>query len=205
MNDTKIVTIVDTGMANLASVTAALIRCGATIKLSENRSDILSARYIVLPGVGSFGAAMNRLRTKNLVEALQERFESGKPTLAICLGLQLMSKASDEDKNISGLGILSTTVKRINEKVKIPQFGWNYIESDKQSSLLSSGYAYFANSYVINEAVAGWVPAYAVYGNRFVAAIERGTQLACQFHPELSGQWGHQLLMNWLKKGERAC
>ena len=202
MNRNKIVYVVDTGLANLASVVSAFNRCGTSVKITEQRNDILQAQYVVLPGVGSFGSAMNKLHSKNLIKPLRERFESGEPTLAICLGMQLLAKASEENTNIPGLGIFSTTVKRINTAMKIPQFGWNHVESDEQSNLLLSGYAYFANSYVISETVDGWVPAHAQYGGRFVAAMERGTLLACQFHPELSGAWGHQLLMRWLKKGE---
>jgi imidazole glycerol-phosphate synthase subunit HisH len=195
------VIVVRTGTANLASVLAGLRRAGADPAVSEDIVDIRAAAWLVLPGVGAFGPAMERLAEHNLVAALAERVRAGRPTLAVCLGLQLLAESSAESPGVAGLGILPAPVTRFPDTVRVPQLGWNEVHADSAAVLQTTGYAYFANSYRLVEPPMGWTAAFAEHGGRFVAALERGAVLACQFHPELSGQWGLNLLRRWLQRG----
>lgn len=205
--DQQSVWIVTTGAANLASVRAAFARCGRSTRMIAKAEEVSLAQYLVIPGVGSFGAAIGRLNKLGLIEPLRKRIRQGKPTLAICLGLQLLASGSEESPNVPGLGLLNTIAKRIkdNDDVRVPQFGWNNVDPSCKDSLVTSGYAYFANSYLLTECDNSWSPSFTTYGDRFISAIERDCVLACQFHPELSGAWGHELLTRWLKKGAKRC
>ncbi|MCU0225941.1 MAG: imidazole glycerol phosphate synthase subunit HisH [Acidobacteria bacterium] len=194
------VVVVPTGTANLASVRAALERAGAAPRLASGADDVLRAARLVLPGVGSFGAAMENLATAGLTEALRARAVDGRPLLAICLGLQLLAESSDESPGVAGLALFPGRITRFAaEGIRIPQLGWNTVEPDARCRLLTSGHAYFANSYRLEQAPEGWHAAWSDHGGRFVAALERGRALACQFHPELSGAWGQALVARWLE------
>jgi imidazole glycerol phosphate synthase glutamine amidotransferase subunit len=192
------VVVIRTGTANLASVLAALSRLGARARLSSDGREVAECGHVVLPGVGAFGAAMQQLQAHGLVEPIAARVRAGRPTLAICLGLQLLCSASDESPGVAGLGIAPGVLSRFPATVRVPQLGWNQVVADKGCSLLTDGYACFANSYRLEHAPEGWQAASAEYGGRFVAAMEKGAVLACQFHPELSGRWGLELLGRWL-------
>ncbi|MGI9013297.1 MAG: imidazole glycerol phosphate synthase subunit HisH [Phycisphaerales bacterium] len=192
------VTVVRTGTANLASVLAALHRCGATVEVTQSPDDVRDAEGLVLPGVGTFGAVMDSLVSHGLIEPLRERFASGRQTLAICLGLQILAQTSCESPGVCGLGLVPTSVERFSADVRVPQLGWNRVEPASAASLIEPGYAYYANSYRIVDASPDWLPSYSHHGGKFVAALERRGVLACQFHPELSGAWGQRLLMRWL-------
>jgi imidazole glycerol-phosphate synthase subunit HisH len=191
------VVVVPTGTANLASVRAALARLGARPILAEDAAMVADASHVVLPGVGSFGATMAGLREAGLDRALVERVRAGPPTLAMCVGLQVLFEASEESPEASGLGVLPGRVGRFPETVRVPQFGWNRIAPAAGCRLVTPGYAYFANSYRVIEA-SGCAVATADHGGRFVAALELDGVLACQFHPELSGAYGHELIARWL-------
>ncbi|HKI93762.1 MAG TPA: imidazole glycerol phosphate synthase subunit HisH [Gemmatimonadales bacterium] len=192
--------VVRTGSANLASVLAAFERMGVRATLTEDADVVRRAARVVLPGVGAFGAVMRRLSTLGLVDAIAERAAAGEPILAVCLGLQLFAHASDESPGTAGLGIVSGTVRRFSRDTKVPQLGWNAVTPDARAQFLQPGYAYFANSYYLETVDDGWTPAWASYAGRFVAAAERGSQLICQFHPELSGAWGAALLDRWVSR-----
>jgi glutamine amidotransferase len=192
------VIVVPTGTANLASVRAALDRLGARARLAESAAMIEDATHVVLPGVGSFGAAMAGLREAGLDSALAARVQVGRATLAMCVGLQVLFETSDESPGAAGLAVLRGHVGRFSDSVRVPQFGWNRVEPEPGCQLLEPGYAYFANSYRVLEAP-GSAIASAEHGGRFVAALEQGRVLACQFHPELSGAYGHELIARWLK------
>ncbi len=196
------VVIVHTEVANIASVTAGFTRLGARVRLTESKDDIAKAERVVLPGVGAFGAAMEKLRALDLVAVLRERFEAGRTSLAVCVGLQLLAAASEESPGAVGLSLFPGTVERFMGPVRVPQLGWNRVEPAPGCALLESGHAYFANSYRLTAAPAGWSAAYADHGGRFVAAMEKGKLLACQFHPELSSAYGRALLMRWLSLGD---
>jgi glutamine amidotransferase len=190
--------IVPTGTANLASVVAAFRRLGVEPEVSGEPARIHAASHVMLPGVGAFGAAMRRLREAGADRALVERIGSDRPTIAICVGHQLLFETSDESPGERGLAVVPGHVGRFSDEVRVPQFGWNEVRADDACNLIEGGYAYFANSY---RAVAapGWQVATATHGGPFIAAMERGNILGCQFHPELSGDYGAALLARWLE------
>lgn len=204
MTHTPEVLIVSTGVANTASVIAGLHRAGATTQLTTSPQAVLDAPYVVMPGVGAFAAGMETLRQHGLDRALIERIGAAKPTLAVCLGLQLLARSSQESPGEQGLGILPVDVERFAPDAgRVPQMGWNQVTADPTCALLTDGAAYYANSYRIAQQPLpeGWSAATTHYGGQFIAAVERGAVLACQFHPELSGAWGTALLRRWLNQG----
>jgi glutamine amidotransferase len=196
----KRVQVVATGTANMASVLAGLERAGAGAGLTADPREILRAERLVLPGVGSMGAAMSRLSSDGLVESLSARLREGRPTLAICVGLQILCESSAESPGVRGLGVLKARAGRFPKSVRVPQIGWNRVEAGNGCRLVESGYAYFANSYRLEDPPGGWGAAFSDHGGRFVAGLERGAVLACQFHPELSGRWGLALIGRWLEQ-----
>ena len=189
--------VLPTGTANLASVLAAFARQGVKAKVARAPAEVEDAERVVLPGVGTFGATMAGLRAAGLDAAIAERARSGAPILAMCVGLQVLFETSDESPG-EGLGVLPGRVGRFPETVRVPQFGWNRIEPEPGCRYLEPGHAYFANSFRVL-AAPGCKVAHAEHGERFVAALERGPLLACQFHPELSGAFGHRLIARWLE------
>jgi imidazole glycerol-phosphate synthase subunit HisH len=191
------VVVLPTGTANLASVLAAFARQGAKAKIAREPAEVEDAERVVLPGVGTFGATMAGLRAAGLDAAIAERARSGAPILAMCVGLQVLFETSDESPG-EGLGVLPGRVGRFPETVRVPQFGWNRIEPEPGCRYLEPGHAYFANSFRVL-AAPGCKVAHAEHGERFVAALERGPLVACQFHPELSGAFGHDLIARWLE------
>jgi len=195
------ISVVATGTANTASVLAGLRRAGGDPRLTEEPHDIEHAAAVVLPGVGTLGAAMSGLRALGLDDVLARRIREGRATLAVCLGLQLMCEASDESPGDSGLGILPARVGRLTGDVRVPHMGWNLVTpAAVPGTLVEPGYAYFANSYRLQAEPAGWHASVVDYGGTWVAALERGAVLACQFHPELSGSWGTALLKRWIAR-----
>jgi imidazole glycerol phosphate synthase glutamine amidotransferase subunit len=192
------VLVVRTGTANMASVLAGLRRAGAAPRVSVDPAEVENALSLVLPGVGAFAAAMKQLEDDHLTEPLRRRVDAGRATLSICLGLQVLADASEENPGVRGLGVIRQTVRRFPDTVRVPQLGWNLVHPDANCRLLEEGHAYFANSYRLVEPPRGWYSAMSDHGGPFVAAIEHGAVLACQFHPELSGEWGLALLKRWL-------
>jgi len=192
------VVIIRTGTANLASVAAALHRAGCTVRVSESPRDTTDADRLVLPGVGAFGAVAERIDALDLRVPLTDRIRAGRPTLAICLGLQLLGEGSEESPRSAGLGVIGATATALAEGVRRPQLGWNRVVAGNDCRLLHDGAGYFANSFKLDVVPDGWAGALTDHGGAFVAAIERGAVLACQFHPELSGAWGQDLIERWL-------
>ena len=198
------VVVIRTGTANTASVLAGLSRAGAEPRLTSRAADIRDAGHVVLPGVGAFAAAMEALTTDDdLADAIRARVEDGRPTLCVCVGLQLLCESSEESPGVTGLGVVAGTARRFSGGVRVPQLGWNEVVPGEGCRLLTAGHAYFANSYRLVAAPAGWSAAMTDHGGPFVAAFERGAVVACQFHPELSGAWGLELLRRWLDEGGR--
>ena len=200
MNGTsRTVSIIDTGVANVASVCAAFRRLNFESQLTQSAEVIAESDFVVLPGVGSFSAGMTRLHQLNVVDAIQQRIAKRQPTLAICLGMQLLCSGSEESPQTAGLGIFPFKATRLPQDVTVPQLGWNRVMTVDES-LIPSGTAYFANSFCLAAAPENWSIARTDYGIKFVSACWDGPVLACQFHPELSGHWGQQLLATWLNR-----
>ena len=190
--------LVPTGVANVASLRASFSRLGCELSEVKFPEEIVTAEAVVLPGVGAFAPGIASLREREFDAALVERIGSGNPTLAVCLGLQLLAASSHEAPGERGLGILDVPVERFPADVVCPQLGWNAITADGSCQLLESGWVAFANSFRLTERPEGWCTATANHGGEFVAAVERGPILGCQFHPELSGSFGQRLLGRWL-------
>ena len=201
------ITILNTGIANTASVTAAFTRLGTQVELTDDADRARAATHLVLPGVGAFGPGIDTIRALNLDTVITERIADDRPTLCVCLGLQLLCTTSDESPGARGLGVIDAHAAAFPDTVRTPQFGWNWvgwnqISPTTNARFLTPGHAYFANSYRLTTIPEGWTPALADHAGPFVAALERGNTLACQFHPELSGPWGLALLRRWIS-GER--
>lgn len=192
------VLILPTGTANLASVQAAFEKLGKKTVLATDPDMIRNAPHVVLPGVGTFGSTMAGLQGAGFDHAIAERVRNALPTLAMCVGLQVMFETSDESPEAEGLGVVEGHVGRFSDQIRVPQFGWNHLEPAAGCRFLEPGYAYFANSFRV-QAAPGCTTAHADHGEPFIAAFERGRVLACQFHPELSGAFGHKLIQRWLK------
>ena len=192
------VVIVPTGTANLASVMAAFRRLGAEPQVAEHAEDITHATHVMLPGVGAFGISMARLREQGLDDAVRERVLADRPTICICVGHQLLFESSEESPGSTGLGVIPERIGRFGAGVRVPQFGWNLVRPAEGCNLLEEGYAYFANSYRAL-AAPGWNVAQAEHGGAYVAAVELGNVIGCQFHPELSGAYGSALLSRFLE------
>lgn len=192
------ITIIDTGVANTASVSAAFKRLGCGVMLTHEPSRVAEAPFVVLPGVGSFGAGMRALRMYGLDQVIVDRVGADRPLLGICLGLQLLCNASEESPGVEGLRVINAMVTRFPDTVRTPQHGWNRVDD---------GYAYFSNTYRVESIPTGWSGQTSTHGTEFVASLERGNTLVCQFHPELSGPWGAKLLRTWIENamGGVAC
>ena len=159
----------------------------------------------VLPGVGSFGPAMKRLRARGLDQAVLERARLGRPLLAICLGMQLLCDGSEECPDAAGLGVARGRLRRFDALSRVPQMGWNRIAPSAGAVMLRSAPMYFANSYKLDRIPDGWAGSTSDYGGIFASALERGPVLACQFHPELSGPAGLELIGRWLARASEGA
>ncbi len=193
------IAVVDTGGANLASILFALERLGKKGILTSDPQKINDANYVILPGVGAAANAMKRLQKVGLVECLQER---KKPTLGICLGMQLLFTYSEEGE-ASCLGIFPGTVRslQVSPTQTIPHMGWNQVFATNTNSKLLQNIPegtnfYFIHSYQVPEGT--WVSGQSNYGMWFPATIEKGNFFGTQFHPERSGEAGAKVLENFL-------
>lgn len=196
----RVVSLVPTGTANIASVAAAIRRAGYLPRPATGPAAIASAAWVVLPGVGTLAAAARRLRRHGWLPAIEERLHRGRPTLAICLGMQLLARSSDESPGVAGLGWIPRHIRRLPDSGRVPQIGWNQVAPAPASEWIEPGYGYFANSYCLDEVPgADWQVAWSDHGIRFIAALWRDGLLGCQFHPELSGRWGQHLIERWLR------
>ena len=195
--------IIDYDAGNLRSVEKALVSLGEEVIVSRDSSEILQADKVILPGVGSFGDAMNNLDKFGLVDTIKKVAASGTPFLGICLGLQLLFKESDETPGAEGLDILPGKILKIPAKdgFKIPHMGWNSLDVKPGARLFKglegNPYVYFVHSYYLKAADEGIVAATTKYTTHIHASVESGNVFACQFHPEKSSDVGLKILKNF--------
>lgn len=197
------IAIIDYDAGNIKSVEKAVEFHGGKAVITRDRDVILNSDKVILPGVGSFKDAMNKLRSYKLDNVIYDVCDMGKPFLGICLGLQLLYKSSEESAGVTGLGILDGEIKRIPDNgLKVPQIGWNSLEITEGAKLFKgiSGnpYVYFVHSYYLKSANPSEVAAKTHYSVEIHASVEKGNIFACQFHPEKSGEVGLAILKNFL-------
>ena len=200
------IAIIDYGAGNIQSVYKALKFIGADCKVTSDKDEILNADGAILPGVGSFGDAMDTMTKRGIKNTIIEYTKSGKPFLGICLGLQLLFPESEETPGVKGLDIFKGTITKIpnqNRTLKIPHMGWNNI-SIKQKNGIFKGiegepYVYFVHSFYLKAQDKDIVAATTQYGVEIDAAVQKGNIIATQFHPEKSGEVGLKMLKNFVE------
>ncbi len=197
------IAIIDYDAGNMRSVEKALARLGQQPVITRDPETILQADKVVLPGVGSFGAAMEDLERYGLVPVIRQTVASGTPFLGICLGLQLLFESSEESPGVKGLGICKGHILRIpgGPGLKIPHIGWNSLKLSNNGRLFAGisqeEYVYFVHSYYLKAEDPSIVTASAEYGVTIHASVEQDNVFACQFHPEKSGRVGLRILANF--------
>ena len=200
--------IIDYDAGNIKSVEKALIYLGERAVITRDRDVILRADRVILPGVGAFGDAMEKLHFYGLADVIGEVARRQIPFLGICLGLQLMFERSEESPGVKGLRLLKGEIWRIPEGqgIKIPHIGWNSLRFPNQGRLFrkiqeednKEAYVYFVHSYYLKAKEEDIVTAVTEYGTIIHAAVEKGNLFACQFHPEKSSQTGLKILRNFI-------
>ena len=199
------VAIIDYDAGNIRSVEKAVSLLGEEVKVTRERGEILSADHIILPGVGAFGDAMEKLHRYGLVDVIMETVQAHIPFLGICLGLQLLFESSEESEGVKGLGILPGRIVRLPEEtgLKIPHIGWNSLRYPNKGRLFEGiseeSYVYFVHSYYLKAEEPGIVTATTEYAAHIHASVEKGNVFACQFHPEKSSEVGMRILRNFMQ------
>lgn len=197
------IAIIDYDAGNIRSVEKAFNFLGHETIVTRDRDILLEADKVILPGVGSFGDAMDKLNNYKLVPVIEEICQKNTPFMGICLGLQLLFKSSEESKGVSGLGILDGEIVRFSDEfgLKIPHIGWNSLEISSDGRLFNDisnqSYVYFVHSYYLKAKDEAIVKAKSEYGNTIHASVEKNNIFACQFHPEKSGEVGLKILSNF--------
>jgi glutamine amidotransferase len=197
------IAIIDYDAGNLKSVEKALLYLGEKAVITRDKEQILGADKVILPGVGNFGDAMNKLRHYQLVDIIRKVAFAKTPLLGICLGLQLFFERSDECDGVEGLSILKGEILRIPdcEGLKIPHMGWNSLTIKPGAKLFKGipdqAYVYFVHSYYLKAQEETDVAATTHYSTLIHASAERDNVFACQFHPEKSGDVGLAILKNF--------
>jgi imidazole glycerol-phosphate synthase subunit HisH len=195
--------IVSTGLSNTTSLRNAIDSLNVKSFLIEEPSQILQADKILLPGVGSFNEAIKRLKQKGLDKSILEAAERGTPILGICLGMQLLADKGYEGGETKGLGLIPGEVKLIdNENLKLPHMGWNNLEYQQSSDILSIGFDnvdyYFIHSYQFIVKYSKHLIATVDYGKQVSAVVAKDNVFGCQFHPEKSQKSGLALLKSFI-------
>ncbi len=197
------IAILDYDAGNIRSVEKALKFLGEEVCVTRDNEEIRKADEVILPGVGSFGDAMENLRSFGLVSALKEAAAEGKPVLGICVGMQLFFESSEESPGVEGLGLLKGRIRRIPDApgLKVPHMGWNSLHLQNHGRLFrgipEQSYVYFVHSYYPEAEDPSIVTATAEYGVTIHASAEQGNLFACQFHPEKSSDVGLAILKNF--------
>ncbi|MCI8530650.1 MAG: imidazole glycerol phosphate synthase subunit HisH [Lachnospiraceae bacterium] len=198
------VAVIDYDAGNIKSVEKALLSLGEKVAVTRDAETILHADSVILPGVGAFGDAMEKLHTYGLVEVIRKCVDQGTPFLGICLGLQLLFESSEESPGVEGLHILDGKIVRIPSEsgLKVPHIGWNNLNFPNPGRLFDGieegAYVYFVHSYYLQAKEEKIVTAAADYGVEIHASVEKGNVFACQFHPEKSSHVGLRILKNFL-------
>lgn len=199
------IAIIDYDAGNIKSVEKALLSLGQEPVITRDAEELLRADKVILPGVGAFGDAMEKLRLYGLDKVIHEVAGKGTPFLGICLGLQLLFERSDEAPGTAGLGVLKGEILRIpdTEGLKIPHMGWNSLRLVNDGRLFKGlcgePYVYFVHSYYLKAADERIVKATTNYSILIHAAVEQGNVFACQFHPEKSSDTGLHILKNFVE------
>ena len=198
------VAVIDYDAGNIKSVEKAMMALGEDVVVTREKEKILAADHVILPGVGSFGDAMEKLHKYHLVEVIRKIVDRQTPFLGICLGLQLLFESSEESVGAEGLGILRGRIVRLpeNQGLKIPHIGWNSLRYPNSGRLFEGlpeeSYVYFVHSYYLQAAEPEVVTATAEYAAHIHASVEKENVFACQFHPEKSSDVGMHILKNFL-------
>ena len=199
------VAVIDYDAGNIKSVEKALVHLGADVVVTREPEKILNADKVILPGVGAFGDAMEKINGYGLEPVIHEVVDKGTPFLGICLGLQLMFERSDEAPNVKGLSLLKGEILKIpvGEYVKIPHMGWNSLHFMNNGRLFDGidegAYVYFVHSYYLKATDENIVTAVTEYNTCIHASVEKDNIFACQFHPEKSSSVGLKMLDNFLR------
>lgn len=203
------IAIIDYDAGNIKSVEKALQKLGEDACITRDKDVLLKADKVILPGVGAFGSAMEKIYKYGLYDIIHEIVKKGTPFLGICLGLQLLFEESDEAPGVKGLGVLPGRIVKIpdqNGTLKIPQIGWNSLQFPNEGRLykgLSEGcYVYFVHSYYLQAKEESCVVATTEYGVNIHASVEKDNVFACQFHPEKSSTVGLKILENFIQLGK---
>lgn len=198
------IAIIDYGAGNLQSVKKALDYIGAENVITADKTIIGGASHVILPGVGSFGDAMNSIRERDLEETIKKSADGSKPFLGICLGQQLLFEHSDESPDAVGLGIFQGDIVTIPNDMglKVPHIGWNSVELKQNDGIFkdikNNSYFYFVHSYYLKNAQSDIVAGVTDYGVQIQCAVQKGLVCATQFHPEKSSEVGIKLLRNFV-------
>lgn len=198
------ITIIDYDAGNIKSVEKALKYLGEDVRITRDREEILASDGVILPGVGAFGDAMEKLHSYGLVEVIREVTRRQIPFLGICLGLQLMFESSEETPGVEGLHLLDGTIRRIPAApgLKIPHIGWNDLSFPNKGRLFRGveehSYVYFVHSFYLEAEDPAIVTATTEYGTQIHASVEKDNIFACQFHPEKSSRIGLKILQNFV-------
>lgn len=204
------IAIIDYDAGNIKSVTKAFQYLGEQVLLSRDPEVLLKADGVILPGVGAFGEAMQRLGESGLVEPVREIARKKIPFLGICLGMQLLFESSEESPGVEGLGILPGRIERFPSEagLKIPHVGWNSLTYPSKGRLFEgipeNSYVYFVHSYYVRAAEPEIVMAASEYGVEFHASVEKDNVFGCQFHPEKSSDTGLAILRNFITVTQKA-